>query len=131
MSRPWPVSRRTPFTPVRGWCCSSSALGGALAVQTKDGRTSPGSSLQATCGSHSRRALEFESGSSGPGASFYMAGTLFGDEGWRDASPSSLRQFFSNARPLPAINGEFPVQRATFVAPGAPRLFWIGAKIGL
>ncbi len=72
-----------------------NTLGGALAVQTKDGRASPGSSLQATYGSHARRALEFESGSSGRSASFYMAGTLFGDDGWRDSSPSSLRQVFS------------------------------------
>lgn len=72
-----------------------NTLGGALAVQTKDGRTSPGSSLMATYGSHARRAVEFESGSSGPSTSFYLAGTLFSDEGWRDESPSSLRQVFN------------------------------------
>jgi outer membrane receptor protein involved in Fe transport len=33
------------------------------------------------------------------------------------------------ARPFPAVNGEFPLQRATFVAPGAPRAFWIGTRI--
>ncbi len=33
------------------------------------------------------------------------------------------------ARPLPAVNGEFPVVHATFYAPGAPRLAWGGLRI--
>jgi outer membrane receptor protein involved in Fe transport len=32
------------------------------------------------------------------------------------------------ARPLPAINGEFPVRQATFYAPGAPVRMWIGTR---
>jgi outer membrane receptor protein involved in Fe transport len=32
------------------------------------------------------------------------------------------------ARPLPAINGEFPVPSATFYAPGAPTTYWIGTR---
>ena len=30
------------------------------------------------------------------------------------------------ARPLPAIDGEFPVRHATFYAPGAPVRMWVG-----
>ena len=33
------------------------------------------------------------------------------------------------ARPLPPVNGEFPVQHATFYAPGAPTTFWVGTRI--
>jgi outer membrane receptor protein involved in Fe transport len=33
------------------------------------------------------------------------------------------------ARPLPPIAGEFPIQHATFYAPGAPATFWIGTRI--
>jgi outer membrane receptor protein involved in Fe transport len=33
------------------------------------------------------------------------------------------------ARPFPAVGGEFPVQRASFVAPGAPRTGWVGARV--
>jgi outer membrane receptor protein involved in Fe transport len=33
------------------------------------------------------------------------------------------------ARPFPAIDGEFPVQQATFYAPGAPTTFWIGTRV--
>ncbi len=33
------------------------------------------------------------------------------------------------ARPLPPIDGEFPVQQATFYSPGAPTAYWIGTRI--
>ena len=33
------------------------------------------------------------------------------------------------ARPFPAVGGEFPVQQATFYAPGAPTTFWVGTRI--
>jgi outer membrane receptor protein involved in Fe transport len=32
------------------------------------------------------------------------------------------------ARPFPAVAGEFPIQQATFYAPGAPATFWIGTR---
>jgi outer membrane receptor protein involved in Fe transport len=32
------------------------------------------------------------------------------------------------ARPFPAVGGEFPVQHATFYAPGAPRAAWGGLR---
>jgi outer membrane receptor protein involved in Fe transport len=35
------------------------------------------------------------------------------------------------ARPLPAVGAEFPVQHATFYAPGAPRTFWVGLRYEL
>lgn len=35
------------------------------------------------------------------------------------------------ARPLAAIDGEFPVRRATFFAPGAPRGAWLGIRFQL
>ena len=33
------------------------------------------------------------------------------------------------ARPLPAIEGEFPVRHSTFYAPGAPIRAWIGTRL--
>jgi outer membrane receptor protein involved in Fe transport len=33
------------------------------------------------------------------------------------------------ARPFPAVGGEFPVQQATFYAPGAPTTYWIGTRV--
>ena len=33
------------------------------------------------------------------------------------------------ARPFPVVNGEFPVQQATFFAPGAPAGAWGGIRL--
>jgi len=33
------------------------------------------------------------------------------------------------ARPFPAVAGEFPVQQATFYAPGSPTTYWIGTRV--
>ena len=72
-----------------------NTLGGALSVQTKDGRRHPGTSLELTLGSHRRRQLEFEHGGfNTSGLNWYVNANLFSETGWRDASPSNVRQFF-------------------------------------
>ena len=73
-----------------------NTLGGALSIQTKDGRNSPGTTLQAVYGSDSRRYLEFEHGGRHMtnGVDWYVAGNLFAEDGWRDDSPSDVRQLF-------------------------------------
>lgn len=72
-----------------------NTLGGALALRTKSGRTSPGTSVQATYGSSVRRALEFEHGGArASGFDWFVAGTLFAEDGWRQDSPSDVRQLF-------------------------------------
>ena len=72
-----------------------NTLGGALSVQTKDGVSDAGSALQAIVGSNGRRSLEFEhGGSNAQGLDWFMTGNLFKERGWRDASPSDVRQLF-------------------------------------
>jgi len=72
-----------------------NTLGGALSIQTKDGRSQPGTAIQATGGSWGRRAVEFEhGGSNSRGLNWYIAGNLFHDDGWREYSPSDVRQSF-------------------------------------
>jgi len=73
-----------------------NTLGGALAVQTKDGRSHAGTTVQATYGSNVRRALEFEHGGRTKTARlhWYLAGTVFGEDGWRVNSPTDVRQLF-------------------------------------
>src|SRR5688572_10010185 len=72
-----------------------NTLGGALSVQTKSGTTHPGTTLQANYGSDVRRALDFEHGGARAGRlNWYLAGTLFAEDGWRDESPSDVRQVF-------------------------------------
>jgi outer membrane receptor for Fe3+-dicitrate len=72
-----------------------NTLGGALALQTKDGRTAHGTTVEATFGSSVRRAVEFEHGGSrASGLHWYLAGNFFAEDGWRDASPSRVDQLF-------------------------------------
>ena len=72
-----------------------NTLGGALSIQTKDGRSDPGTSLMLTAGSFGRLSAEFEHGGfNDKGLSWYLNANLFNDRGWRDDSPSSVRQLF-------------------------------------
>jgi len=73
-----------------------NTLGGALSIRTKDGRNSPGTKVQAIYGNDVRRALEFEHGGSraSSGINWFVAGNLFAEDGWRDNSPSEVRQLF-------------------------------------
>lgn len=76
-----------------------NTLGGALSVQTKDGRAFKGTSFEAHVGDYLRRSIEFEHGGQVASQRFdwYLAGTLFGEDGWRDESPSDVRQLFGKA----------------------------------
>jgi outer membrane receptor protein involved in Fe transport len=72
-----------------------NTLGGALAVQTKSGLTHAGTSVQTTIGSHQRRSVELEhGGSNDKGLHWFVTGNVFNEDGWRDASPSRVRQTF-------------------------------------
>jgi outer membrane cobalamin receptor len=73
-----------------------NTLGGAVSIGTKDGRSQPGTTIQASGGSFGRRAVEFEhGGSNAKGLNWYVAGNLFHEDGWRVAAPSDVRQAFS------------------------------------
>lgn len=72
-----------------------NTLGGALSIQTKNGYSNPGTTLSLYGGSFGRKAAELEhGGSNSKGLSWYLAGNLFFDDGWRQYSPSNVRQFF-------------------------------------
>jgi outer membrane receptor protein involved in Fe transport len=72
-----------------------NTLGGALAIQTKDGLTTHGTTVQAIYGSDARRSIELEHGGRrANGIHWYLAGNLFSEDGWREASPSDVRQLF-------------------------------------
>jgi outer membrane receptor protein involved in Fe transport len=72
-----------------------NTLGGALSMRTKDGRNNPGATLQLSGGSFGRKVADLEYGGSGRyGLSWYAAGSLFFEDGWRQASPSNVRRLF-------------------------------------
>lgn len=86
-----------------------NTLGGALSVQTKDGLTDPGTSVQLVMGSHKRAAIEFETGGSRPGSiDWFVTGNRFHDKGWRVDSPSEVRQLFGKLG-LKTGDGRFTV----------------------
>lgn len=73
-----------------------NTLGGAIAVQTKNGFSNSGLSISGYGGSFGRRALDAEyGGSNHAGLNWYAAGTIFNEDGWRVFSPSSVRQSFA------------------------------------
>jgi outer membrane receptor protein involved in Fe transport len=73
-----------------------NTLGGALSLQSKDGSSKPGTTVQASGGMYGRRAVEFDHGwANSKGWNWYIAGNLFHEDGWRVASPTDVRQIFS------------------------------------
>ena len=73
-----------------------NTLGGAISIETKDGRSKPGATFQSSGGSFGRRSAEFEYGGiNAKGFNWYAAGNLFHEDGWRIKSPSDVRQSFS------------------------------------
>lgn len=73
-----------------------NTLGGAIALQTKDGLRFPGSSAQISLGAFGRRSLELEHGGSNKdnGLNWYLGTQLYKERGWRDVSGSDVRQVF-------------------------------------
>jgi outer membrane receptor protein involved in Fe transport len=74
-----------------------NTLGGALAIQTKDGLRNPGTSVRLSGGSWGRVATEFETGGSdaASGWNWFVAGNRLHERGWRTESPSDLSQLFA------------------------------------
>jgi len=74
-----------------------NTLGGALSINTKSGFQYPGGSVSVQGGSWGRKAAEFEYGGHADKNDWFLAGTWFDEDGWRDFSPSEVRQLFAKA----------------------------------
>src|SRR5262249_15875485 len=73
-----------------------NALGGALAIRLRDGFTYQGAEAEILGGSFGRVQGSFQYGVQSDNTSAYVAGTLMHDSGWRDFSPSTLRQIYGD-----------------------------------
>jgi len=72
-----------------------NTLGGAVSIRTKDGFSSPGTIVQLGGGSFGRKSADIEhGGSTAKGLNWFLASSLFFEDGWRETSPSNVRQFF-------------------------------------
>jgi iron complex outermembrane recepter protein len=72
-----------------------NALGGALAVYTKSGRTDPGTSLEASGGSFARRTVTAEYGGARGAWDWYGTLNLSRDDGWAEHNPSQVQQVYA------------------------------------
>ena len=72
-----------------------NTLGGAIEIQTKSGTTHPGFDAQVYGGSFGRKAVEVSGGGYGENVDFFIAGTWFDEDGWRDFSPTEVKQIFA------------------------------------
>ena len=74
-----------------------NTLGGALSVQTKNGRTHQGGAIEVTGGSWDRKTVSAEYGGVSEDGSidYFVAGNYFDENGWRDHSPTEVKQIFA------------------------------------
>ena len=73
-----------------------NALGGAMSLRMKDGFSHPGRRASFTTGAFGRHQAEAEVGGALGAISYFLAGSLADEEGWRDQSPSTVRRLFGN-----------------------------------
>lgn len=72
-----------------------NTLGGALAFRTKSGKTDPGFEADVSLGSFGRKRIDLAYGKQFDGGwHAFVAGTRFGEDGWRDASNGRLGNVF-------------------------------------
>ena len=71
-----------------------NTLGGSLSVRTKNGFTHQGTRFQGEGGSFGRLSAEMQHGGSYGNFDWFLGGTLFEDQGWRDHSRSNVKQGF-------------------------------------
>ena len=72
-----------------------NALGGALAVRTKDGFAHAGSRIEALVGAFGRRAASVEAGGAANRFGYFGTVSTLREDGWRDHSPTAATQAFA------------------------------------
>ena len=73
-----------------------NALGGAVVVTMKNGFSNPGGEAELSGGSFGRRAASVEYGVNDGTFGAYIAGHVLDSDGWREFSPDSLRQLYTD-----------------------------------
>ncbi|HTX06907.1 MAG TPA: TonB-dependent receptor [Steroidobacteraceae bacterium] len=71
-----------------------NTLGGALSIQTKSGRTDPGTEIESYGGSFGRRSVQAETGGTRGAFDYFFTGNYFYENGWRDVSTTRVVQGF-------------------------------------
>ena len=71
-----------------------NTLGGALSLETKSGRTDPGTTVEMSYGAHARGTADIQSGGADGNWDWYVNAHYFTDGGWREYSPTDQGQLF-------------------------------------
>lgn len=73
-----------------------NTLGGSLSVTTKNGRTHQGGAVETSFGSWGRKTGSAEYGGVSKDGSidYFISGSYFDEDGWRDFSPTEVKQIF-------------------------------------
>jgi outer membrane receptor protein involved in Fe transport len=71
-----------------------NTLGGALSIETKTGFSDPGADARMSLGSFGRRLVGFGVGGHSERFATFVAAELYGDDGWRQHSPSQTMNAF-------------------------------------
>lgn len=87
-----------------------NTLGGALAINTKNGFQFPGTELRANGGSFGRQSYELETGGHGEHADYFITGNVFDDRGWGQRNPSRVNQWYAQT----GIQGNSTQLQASF-----------------
>ncbi|MFW1677763.1 TonB-dependent receptor [Pontibacter sp. JAM-7] len=69
-----------------------NTLGGALSIKTKNGFDNPGSQIETSIGEDGRFNLEAQTGGNDGQIGYYVIGNYYEEDGWRDYSPSEVKQ---------------------------------------
>ena len=78
-----------------------NALGGAIAVRTKDGFASGGSRAELTAGSFGRVGIQAETGGAfSDDLGYFVTASVLEEDGWRDYSPTDAQQIFAKLTSL-------------------------------
>ncbi|MBT2792413.1 TonB-dependent receptor [Paraburkholderia strydomiana] len=76
-----------------------NTLGGALAITTKNGKTSHGGEAEVALGSWGRKSAQIEQGGTiGQNLDYYVTGNVANDNGWAEQNASRVRQIFGKLR---------------------------------
>ena len=73
-----------------------NALGGAVVLSMKNGFDDPGGDAQVSGGSFGRRSVSAEYGANNGVVGGYIGVNMLHDDGWREFSPSNLRQVYGD-----------------------------------
>ncbi len=95
-----PLSAVSTMTLVRGLnpVFGLNTLGGAIEICTESGRQYPGLEVETYGGSRGRRGTDFAWGGSSDKLDYFIGGNGFQEDGWRDFSPTKVKQIFAKIR---------------------------------